>query len=210
LSSSAGSSAVQSLFTDALAELANTSLNLDPSSAARLSKLDGRSIRIIANFPPPLSTKHFTLRVENARLRLYPHDMAQPNVIIEGTIAELASWLQGGQSAERGSPRIDGDATVLQEVGGLFRGFAPDPSGPLAGVIGRDAAENLLGIGELAVAGLRSVAEGVSVYVRQSASERFAGRPQLDQLLDAMDDMRLRIDRLAARVSAEEARRQAS
>ena len=99
---------------------------------------------------------------------------------------------------------------MLQEVSALFSGFAPDLTRPLAGIVGREAADNLVGMGELAIAGLRSALEGVSGSFRQSASERFVSRPQLDQLLDSIDDMRLRIDRLAARVSAEEARRQAS
>ncbi len=214
MSSSSGFSTVETLFTDALAELANASLNLDPSSAARLSKLDGTSIRIIAEFPPPLSARHFTLRIENTRLRLYPHEIANPNVIIGGPISDLARWLQAGESAEPGRPtghlRIDGDSTVLQEVSALFSGFAPDLTRPLAGIIGREAADNLVGMGELAMAGLRSALEGVSGSFRHSASERFVSRPQLDQLLDSIDDMRLRIDRLAARVSAEEARRQGS
>lgn len=222
MSSSGGFSTVETLFTDVLAELANASLNLDPSSAARLSRLDGRSIRIIAEFPPPLSVRHFTLRIENARMRLYPYDIADPNVIIRGPIPDLARWLQTGGPDDTGRPqgrrqgrpqgrlRIDGDAAVLQEVGEMFSSFAPDLTGPLTGIIGADAADNLLGIGELAVAGLRSALEGVGGSLRQSASERFVNRPQLDQLLDSIDDMRLRIDRLAARVSAEEARRQPS
>ena len=215
LSSSGGFSTVETLFTDALAELANASLNLDPSSAARLTRLDGRSIRIIAEFPPPLSARHFTLRIENTRLRLYPYEIANPNVIIGGPISDLARWLQAGEfrraeGRPQGRLRIDGDATVLQEVSALFSGFAPDLTRPLAGIVGRDAADNLVGMGELAIAGLRSALEGVSGSFRQSASEQFVSRPQLDQLLDSIDDMRLRIDRLAARVSAEEARRQTS
>jgi ubiquinone biosynthesis protein UbiJ len=218
LSTSGSFNTFETLLTDALAELANASLNLDPSSAARLSKLDGRSIRIIAEFPPPLSARHFTLRIESARMRLYPYEIADPNVIIEGPVPELARWLQTGESAAAGRPqgrpqgrlRIDGDTTVLQEVSDLFSGFAPDLSAPLSGFIGAGAADNLLGMGELAIAGLRSALEGIGGSLRQSASERFVSRPQLDQLLDSIDDMRLRVDRLAARVGAEEARRQSS
>ena len=218
MSTSGSFSTVETLLTDALAELANASLNLDPSSVARLSKLDGRSIRIIAELPPPLSARHFTLRIESARMRLYPYDISDPNVIIEGPVPELVRWLQTGESADtgrgrgrqQGHLRIDGDTTVLQEVSDLFSRFTPDLTGPLTGFIGADAADNLLGMGELAIAGLRSAVEGIGGSLRQSASQRFVSRPQLDELLDAMDDMRLRADRLAARVAAEEARRQAS
>ena len=199
---------LESLIGDALAALANASLNLDPSSTARLSALDGRRIRIVAELPPPAGTRHFTLQVEDARVRLYPQDMENPNVIVSGTVTDLARWLLTGQAGNGAGLRIEGDTTVLMELAGILRGFRPDLAGPLSKVVGAENAASLLGAGEMALAGLRSAAEAMSGSLRQGAAERFVNRQQMAQFLDALDDLKLRVDRLGARVSAEEARRQ--
>jgi len=199
---------LETLFADALAALANASLNLDPSSAARLSALEGRRIRIIAELPPPLGARHFTLQVEAARLRLFPDDTENPNVIVTGTVPDLARWLLTGHTISGGGLRIEGDTTVLTEAVAVFRGFNPDLAIPLGRILGADTAASLLGAGELALAGLRSAAEAMGGSIRQGAAERFVSREQVAQFLDALDDTQLRVDRLAARVSAEEAQRQ--
>jgi ubiquinone biosynthesis protein UbiJ len=199
---------LESLIGDALAALANASLNLDPSSTARLAALDGRQIRIVAELPPPAGTRHFTLEVADARLRVYPRDMESPNVIVSGTVADLARWLLTGQTGAGAGLRIEGDTTVLMELAGILRGFRPDLGGPLGKVVGAENAASLLGAGEMALAGLRSAAEAMSGSLRQGAAERFVNRQQMAQFLDTLDDLKLRVDRLGARVSAEEARRQ--
>ena len=62
---------------------------------------------------------------------------------------------------------------------------------------------------ELALASLRSVLEGAGRTARAGAAETFVDRRQADRLLDELDDLRMRVDRLGARVAAEEQRRNA-
>lgn len=201
---------LETMLADALAALANASLDLDPAGRARLSGLEGRRVRIVAELPPPVTARHFTLEVEDARLRLYSRDLDQPNVIVSGSLPDLAQWLLTGATGTRGGLHIEGDTTVLLELAAVFRGFAPDLARPLGRVLGPETAASLVGAGEMAVAGLRSAAAAVGGSLRQGAAERFVNRQQMDRFLDALDDMKLRVDRLAARVSAEEARRQQS
>lgn len=195
---------------DALAALANASLSLDPASRARLSALEGRSVGVVAELPAPLTPRPFTLQVDHARLCLHARALEQPNVIVRGSLPDLAQWLLTGATGGRGGLHIDGDTTVLLELAAVFRGFTPDPTGPLGRVLGPETAASLVGAGEMAFAGLRSAAAAVGGSLRQGAAERFVNRQQMDRFLDALDDMKLRVDRLGARVSAEEARRQPS
>ena len=199
---------LETMLADALATLANASLDLDPAGRARLSALEGRRVQIVAELPPPLTARHFTLEVEDARLRLHSRDLDRPNVVVTGSVPDLAQWLLTGETGARGGLRIDGDTTVLLELAAVFRGFTPDLAGPLSRVVGEETAASLLGAGEMAMAGLRSAAAAVTGSLRQGAADRFVSRQQMDRFLDALDDMKLRVDRLGARVSAEEARRQ--
>jgi ubiquinone biosynthesis protein UbiJ len=195
---------------EALAALANASLNLDPASRARLSALEGRRVRIVAELPPPLTAPPFTLEVRDARLEVHLQELNPPNVIVRGSLPDLAQWLLTGATGARGGLHIDGDTTVLLELAAVLRGFAPDPAGPLGRLVGPETAATLVGAGEMALAGLRSAAAAVSGSLRQGAADRFVNRQQMDRFLDTLDDMKLRVDRLGARVSAEEARRQQS
>lgn len=192
---------------DALAELANLSLNLDPASRARLAALNGRRVQLTAEFPPPLGTREFTLLIQSGRLRLFTHAQDAPNVIVRGSPTDLVSAIAGG--SDRARLTIDGDATVLHELTAALRGFRPDLAGPLSQALGAEAARAALGTAELALAGLRSLLEGAGNTVRDGAKQTFVDRAQAERLLDDLDDLRLRIDRLGARVAAQEQRKAA-
>lgn len=196
---------LEALLADGLAELVNRSLDLDPGSAARLATLEGHRVRLTATFPGPVGERDLTLTVRGARLRLLAGREPDPHVIVHGAAADVATWLLG---AEPGAGlRIDGDSAVLQEVTALLRDFRPDLGGPLAALVGEDAARSALGTAELALAGVRSLLQGASHGVRNGAAQRFLDRAGLERLLEETEELRLRLDRLDARVSAEERRR---
>jgi ubiquinone biosynthesis accessory factor UbiJ len=190
---------------DTLAELANLSLNLDPASRARLAALEGRRIQLNASFPEPLGPREFTLLIQGGRLRLFTHAQDAPNVIVRGAPADLVSAIFAGSDQARLT--IDGDATVLHEFSAALRDFRPDLGGPLSQMLGADAARAALGTAELAFAGLRSLLEGAGNTVRDGATRTFVDRAQAERLLDDVDELRLRIDRLGARVAAAEQRK---
>lgn len=194
------------VFADALADLANRSLALDPAAAARLATLEGHRIQFSTDLPEPMGARDLTITVNDGRLRLYPRALPEPNVIVSGRPADLVAWLFGdGVASGPGRDlRIDGDGAVLQELTQAIESFRPDLAGPLGSLLGAETARSALGTAELALATLRSAFEGAGQTVRDSAARTFVSQSEAARLLDELDDLRLRVDRLAARVAAQE------
>ena len=197
----------EAVLVDVLADLANAGLDLDPSSHARLARLEGRRVQISTRLPP-LGNRDFTLTVTGGRLRCFAHAMDTPHVIVRGEPPALAAWLLGAGST--GPLGIDGDAAVLGELTALLRDFQPDLGGPLERLLGAELTRTALGTAELALAGLRSALQGAGRSVRDGAVQTFVDRAGMDRLLDELDDLRLRADRLGARVGALEQHRKSS
>lgn len=197
----------EAVLVDGLAALANASLDLDPISRAKLAALEGYQVQIISEAPSPLGERHFGLTVTAAGLRFHARALERPNVIVRGTPLDLATWLLAGEGAAGTRLVIDGDATVLQQLLAVLRGFRPDPAVPLERLLGRDLTTRALGGVELALSALRSAFDAAGGSMRQQAARTFADSRQLEGFLDELDDLRLRVDRLAARVTAEELRR---
>ncbi len=201
---------LDSVLADTLAELANKGLDLDPVSRARLGALEGRRLLITVEMPPPLAARELGLTVLAERLRFFPHAPESPHAVIRGAPLALAAWALGGaDNAGRlaAGLQIDGDVAVAQELGELLRSYRPDLGGPLERLLGPELAGTALGTLELAGAALRSALEGVGQTVREGGARVFVDRAGAERFLDDLDDLRLRIDRLAARMTAEERRR---
>ena len=209
MTDSGGRRGLDSVLADALADLANRSLDLDPASRARLSALEGRRLQLSTTLPGPLGRRDFTLMVSGGRLRLSPHAAAEPHVIVRGSAPDLLAWLLGGEGAERGRLDIDGDSTVLAELRAAIAAFRPELGEPLRRLVGDELTQTALGAAELALATLRSALEGVQQSMRDGAAHAFVDRRQCERFLDELDELRLRVDRLDARVQAEEQRRAA-
>lgn len=202
--SEGGPGGIDALVSDGVAQLINRGLALDPGSAARLAQLEGRRMQISADFPEPLGQRDLTVTVRAGTLRLLPRAEAAPHVIVRGAPAAIGTWL--ASRGERGAVSIDGDSAVLQELTALLRHYQPDLAEPLGALLGADTAERALGGLELAFAGLRSVLQGAGSSVRDGATQTFVDRPAADRLVEQIQDLRLRIDRLGARVAAAEQR----
>ena len=207
-------SAAEVFFVDLLDSLVNSSLQLDPQTASRLQHLEGHMLRLEGALPGEVSDRMFTLKVNDGHLTFYSHALPEPNVIVRGKLIDLGTWLLSkGSSA---NVVIDGDETVLQELFDIFRNFRPDFGKPLSNVLGSQVTEDLLGAAELAFATFLSVVEGAGSVIKEgagsaikeSATGRYADEARLNSLLDGIDDVRVRADRLAARIRAEETRRQ--
>lgn len=203
----AGAGGLDAFVTDGVAELINRTLALDPANASRLSALEGRRLQLSSAFPAPLGQRDLTITVRAGALRLIPRPEPEPHVIVQAAPAELAAWITS--RGARGSVRIDGDSAVLQELTALLRDFHPDLAAPLAALLGPEQASRALGGLELAFAGVRSLFQGAGYSVRDGAVQTFVDRPAANRLLDDIQDLRLRVERLGARVSAEEQRRKA-
>jgi len=193
-----------SLLEDALAlvssNLARASLGMDPAMRGRLKQIDGRSIRIDCTMP----ALTLYLVVHDGEISVRRAIEGKPQVAVSGSGLQLANWLAAPHRIDGIS--IEGDETVLLEVTAALRAFDPDLLTPFTAVFGLQGAQTLLGGAELAVSALKSAAEGVGHAIEQTAASRFVTRADTNALLDALDELRLRIDRLAARISEQEER----
>jgi len=207
VTSSSPGRGLDAVFADVLADFANRSLDLDPASRARLSALDGSEVQIVAELPAPLGDREFTIAVREGRLRFYSRAADHPRVLVRGSPPDLAAWLMAGGSAAGSRLVIEGDSTLLGELAAAWRAFRPDLGAPLSRLLGQEAAQAALGTAELAFAALRSALEGAERAVRDGAGRAFVDRAQTERFLDEIDDLQLRVDRLGARVHAQEQRR---
>ncbi len=191
-----------SFFEATLAHLATNlawaGLRLDPAMQTRLQAIDGRIIAVSSTMPP----LQFCLIVAGGTLEIKSEIAAKPNVTVTGTGLELANWLAAPHRID--NITIEGDETVLLEVTAALREFDPDLLTPFTDLFGTNTAQTLLGGAELAVSAIRSAAEGVGQAIEQTAAAQFVTREDTGALLDVLDDLRLRIDRLAARIKAAE------
>ncbi|MEZ5560993.1 MAG: hypothetical protein R3E86_20930 [Pseudomonadales bacterium] len=199
---------LEALLADAVERLANAGVELDPATAARLHALEGRSVQLRVQLPAPVRERVFSLRIQAGRPRLDAVPVPQPNVIVSGTPVDLAAWLLAPGSGAAARLRVDGDGTVVHEFSGILHGYAPDFSAPLGRLFGEATAANLIGFGELALAAARSVLAGAGSALREGAGRHFASKAEIDDFLDRLDALRLRVDRLDARMRIQAERRQ--
>jgi len=192
------------LFTDFLAQLANASLRLDPASVSRLGALNGQSVRLEVIMPGQVAPSPFTLVINDGRIDLHPLERPRPNVIARGRLQDFMAWFAAPEKATRMT--VDGDEALLQEIAGIFRRFRPALPAQLNDLMGGPLTDSMLSIAEAALAALRSAADGVGSTARQELTRRYVSSSQMGELLDQLDELRLRADRLAARVGAQEAR----
>ena len=180
-------------------------LAADPATAGQFAAFAGRCIELQSH--TPVFTAHLTLQADGIQVFAGPADT--PHAIIKGSGRELVQALLPGGSFE--GLIIEGDTALLFNLTNLFSRFSPDVATPLGRFIGEANAANLVGTAELGLAGLKTAFTGLSQTVQQQATGQFVKTRQLDELLEGIDGLRLRVDRLAANLSrVEQAKRQAN
>lgn len=198
-----------------LGEFSSQTLKLDPASHPRLAAIAGTRIRFDV-IPPALpgrpdpAPRHLMLTVHPDGLDLQPDTGQEAHAVVRGTLPEIAASLLGTRAPgrERRGVRIDGDEAALQSVAALFRDLEPDLAEPLSNLIGRNAADSLLGAAEAGLAFLKSAAESVGAGIRKEAGSVWVSEDSFRELMDRSEDLKLRLDRLAARVHLAETREQ--
>ena len=189
---------VAKAFGDVLADIATHStkraLDIDPRIGDQLRALEGNTIELNCNMPPIA----WHLTISNGSIKLGHGVAEQPQVIVRGNLADLASWMM--PNTRSGNIEIEGDETLLAEFLDIVRSFEPDLQQPLSQFIGPQAASTLLGTAELGLKGLQSLIEGVGRATQNNDSKNFVQQNQLDSILSGIDDLRLRVDRLSAEV----------
>jgi ubiquinone biosynthesis protein UbiJ len=197
------------LLADGLADFANATIGLDAAGAARLGALEGNRVLIRSQVPqglPGPAGLSFTLEVRGGRLRLLPGAAATPNAIVTGGLADLAGWaVSRGRHTPPGL-RLEGDTRLLETLAEIAADYRPDLERPLGRIVGAGNANRMIAAAEVAFAGLRSLLQGAATGAKQGAGRWFATHAALDAFLDELDQLRLDVDRLGARVAAAERR----
>ena len=168
----------------------------DPRLRARLQALDGQCLELQCTAPP--STWHVI--VKDGTLVTQPGAAPAPQVIVRGHAMAMAAWIAPGSPAP-GQLEISGDNTLATELVEILRDFQPDLVEPMSRILGPDAAATLLGTAELGLKSMQSLLSGVGQSMSDTAAANFVRSPQLDNLLTGIDRLRLRVDRLAAKVT---------
>jgi ubiquinone biosynthesis protein UbiJ len=190
---------------DIASKTTNQALYADPGLLARLGVLQGRCIEIQCTAP----TTTWHLNIAERGIETVHGPAEAPAVIVRGAAIDLARWLAPGKA--NGHVTITGDDTLLLEVLEILRDFDPDLASPLSKLLGPELSDTLLGTAEMGLKGLQSLFAGVGQSVKDQAAGNFVQQTELNSLLTGIDKLRLRVDRLAAKVRRhEQSRRQAS
>ena len=193
------------IFGAALADIATSisrqALQADPQLLARLAGLQGNTVELQCTLPP--ATWHLIIEPEGMSARSGPAQA--PHAVVRGTLMSLIGWLLPGGNT--GSLEISGDNTLLLELADMLKGFRPDLALPLHKLLGEELADTLVGSAEAGLDALQSLLSGAGRSMQTQAGKQFVQQPQLDAFLDGVDALRLRVDRLDARLrEAEQAR----
>jgi ubiquinone biosynthesis protein UbiJ len=181
----------------------NRVLALDPDSAARLLRLQGKSLQVT------LEGLEITLFMSfdsgNVSVDLEP--VKEPDTTISGTPMALFAMAAPGDTGNWGLPgssvQISGDANLARDVERIFSQLNPDWEVPLTEILGNVAGYQL-------ASGLKQGAESAREAVDQFAemtgdwlreeSEIVARPEELGEFSNSVDGLSDAIDRLEARI----------
>ena len=153
-------------------------------------------------FPGGTGEQTFTVTVSAGQLAWIPGsdpEGPRPNVIVTGRLPDIAALLRNPDHAD--GVVIDGDEQVLAGFAAVLTHFHPDLAGPVGNVIGPEAADGLIGLAEAGIAFMKSAADTLEHMARDGARSGFVAETDFDRLLDSMEGLTLRIDRLNARLA---------
>lgn len=216
-----GAQQLVALLGDLVGRATDAAVRLDPVARARLLALEEQQLRLEIDLPavgigpranvgPRLT---FTVTVSAGQLRLRHHaDIAEAppaHAIVSGPASAFLSFLAPARAGAALPPglRISGDVGLVEAFQTLAAGYAPDLAQPLGRVLGPRVVAGVLDAFELAGAGLRTVLQIGADAAGDAARRVFADRPLTLAFLDELDELRLLLDRVEARVDGLERRK---
>ena len=188
-----------------LGDVGNFTLGLDPKSRLRLTALEGSCVRFEILPPGGGSARPLSLQIADGQLCWQASASLEPNAIVRGSLPDIVALL--GNSHQAAGVLIEGNEALLSELGSLLRQLQPDLARPMGELVGRDLADSLVGFAEAGVAFLKSAAEGIVSTEGETTRATFLRSDDFSRLLNDMESLSLRVDRLAARVAAASAAR---
>jgi ubiquinone biosynthesis protein UbiJ len=181
----------------------NRAIDLDPDTRQRLAALDGRALSVdFAGAGVPA----LRIVVDRDRLRVGPASGGASALRVGATpSALLALALARGRDGALPPGRIDiaGDAELARRIEQIATRFAPDFDAVFARVFGDVAGFQIARALRRALAWLRESARSLAADSAEFLAEEgrdLVARAELEEFLDAVDDVRERGERLEARV----------
>ena len=183
----------------------NHALSLDADTRAELGALDGRALRV--DFRG--SGLALRLAVDGDRLRVGPAFAGDNQLRVSATPGSLLGMAfarlrgEAGSALPPGSVEIAGDAELARRLERLATRFEPDIDEAFARVFG-----DVIGfqIARMFRRGFAFARDSTASLVRDTAdylveeSRDLVARPEMEEFLDEVDELRERGDRLDARM----------
>ena len=186
----------------ALEQALNRVVALDPDTAEALRGLGGRRIGLALEAPPIA----LELAVADGRLVVGP-PKDDPDLGVRATISGVLSqlpFLRPPGSTPVGKVRINGDAELARQLQKLAQRFDPDWDEPFTRALGPVLGPQAARVLRDALAGGAKFAQGFSRdAVDYLVEERrdLVGKAELAAFHDDVDEVRDRVERLAARLA---------
>ena len=182
-----------------LNDLSERAIHLDPVAAKNFTSLTGQVIEI--HCLEPALTWHLTL--QESSIEVHAGASNNPNVAVTGKPLGLLQMLMTGATSE--TVVIDGDAAVLMALHTLAKDYSPDPAKLLDAWLGRETGQRAAALVELGMANLGELLTSTRANAHHATqnyfSERYATQDQGKWLAGRLDQLRLRIDRLEAKLN---------
>ena len=182
-----------------LSDLSERAIHLDPVAAKNFTSLTGQVIEI--HCLEPALTWHLTL--QESSIEVHAGASNNPNVAVTGKPLGLLQMLMTGATSD--IVVIDGDAAVLMALHTLAKDYSPDPAKLLDAWLGRETGQRAAALVELGMANLGELLTSTRANAHHATqnyfSERYATQDQGKGLAGRLDQLRLRIDRLEAKLN---------
>lgn len=181
-----------------LSQLSARVIELDPATEQELATLAGQVVEIQCSQPETA----WHLMIEPDRIHLANGPADKPNVILKGSAQTLLHALL---TRDTGWPlEIEGDTALLMKLQSLMRGFSPDLAKPAAQALGQDNAQRLTALLEMGLATASNLFGSAKQQTQDTAADllgrRYSTTSEVHALQDRLDQLRLRVDRLQARL----------
>ncbi|KFN50610.1 ubiquinone biosynthesis accessory factor UbiJ [Arenimonas composti] len=185
----------------ALGAALNRLVALDPDTVSALRGLEGQRIGLALEAPPLA----LDIRVVDGRLDVGP-PTDEPELGIRATLSGVLSqlpFLRTPGAPPVGKVRINGDAELARRLQQLAQRFDPDWDEPFAAAFGPLLGPQLARALREALKTGATVAKKLSRDAAEYLTEEtrdVVGKAELGAFLDDVDDLRDRVERLAARM----------
>ncbi len=201
---------VAALF-DRLSAMLSRNVAQSERASVLARQLEGRALALVLEGTPIT----LCFRVADGHIAIDTRDASAADATLSGSPISLLSLVgPGAEDRLRGSAiRIAGDAEVAQRFRGLLQQAQPDFEEELSRVVGDVAAHQVANIARGFLDWGRKAADSFSTNVAEYLQEEgrdVPSRVEVEEFLEAVDQLREATDRLDARLSRAESRAKAS